>query len=548
MSRSLLTVSLLVLACGAPDAAEETSAREDGTRSPAAVAASDGELGAVDFRASCAPGVREDFDAAVALLHHMMYQQARGAFEAIAEQDPGCAMAHWGVAVTLFHPLWPDRPGPAVWQRGRESLQRAREIGVGSDRERALLRAAEAFFRDPGADEWWPRIERWADALERAHRERPDDLEIASFHGLALLAVGQTADDRRAYNARAADVLEDVHDRQPLHPGAIHYTIHADDAAGRAGEHLEVVEQYSEIAPSVPHALHMPSHIYVRLGDWPAVVEWNRRSADAALEASAEDSVSYHYLHALDYSLYGHLQQGADARGDRTLRRALSAGPYREDFISAFHLAIMPARYAIERRAWDEATRLEPGEPGYLEWGRYDWPRALSWFARGMGEVMTGDVTKARDAEARMRVLRDRAEEAGETGFATYIEVDRLILAGRIALAAGDDGAAVARTEEAAELERTVEKHPVTPGALLPPHEALGDLLTELERPADALAAYEAGLEVWPRRYRSLLGAARAAVALGQTETAREYYGRLLETAGGSSRAGVREAREFVGA
>lgn len=548
MLRKLLAASVLVLACGPPNGGDEPEARSDG--GGAAEAASEvavEDLGEVDFRASCSDDVRDDFDGAVALLHHMMYEEARGAFESVAEDDPGCAMAHWGVAMTLFHPLWPDRPDAGARQRGGEALQRARELGPGTERERALLRAAEAFFQDPEVDEWWPRIERWADALDDAYEERPDDLEVATFHGLAVLAAGQTADDRLARNARAAEILTEVHEREPLHPGALHYTIHADDATGRADEHPDVVARYREIAPSVPHALHMPSHIYVRRGDWPEVVEWNRRSAEAALERGGDGPVSLHHVHALDYQLYGLLQQGDDARAEEVLEESLSTGPYQEDFISAYHLAVMPARHAVERRSWEEAARLRPDEPDHLAWDRYPWPRALSWFARGMGAVMEGETSEAEAAEARMRELRDRAEEAGEGTFATYIEVDRLVLAGRIAWAEGDEEEAVARTEEAAELERTVEKHPVTPGALLPPYEALGDLLLELDRPGDALAAYEAGLEVWPERYRSLLGAARAARAAGDEERAREHYGRLLEVAGESPRSGVREAREAVG-
>lgn len=534
----LILLSLLVVGCGAPDQAEAPADREGPD-----------DYGSVDFRASCAPEVVEDFDRAVALLHHMMYQEARGAFEAIAQRDSGCAMAHWGVAMTLFQPLWPARPGLEDRERGWEAVQRAKEIGPDTDRERALLTAAEAFFQDPERDEWWPRIERWAGAVEAAHEERPDDIETAALYGLSLLAVGQTADDQLAHNARAAEVLAEIHERDPRHPGAIHYTIHADDATGRADEDLELVASYAEIAPSVPHALHMPSHIYVRLGDWPKVIEWNRRSAEAALEHPAGDRVSLHHVHALDYNLYGLLQQGDDAGAEAVLEDALSTGPYQEDFVAAFHLAVMPARYAVERRAWEEAARLQPREPDYLAWERYAWPQALSWFARGMGAVMTGEVAAASDAEARMRELRDGAEEAGERQFATYIEVDRLILDGRIAWAEGEEAAAMARMEEAVELERTVQKHPVTPGALLPAYEALGDLLRDLDRPGDALAAYEASLEVWPERFRSIQGAARAAAAAGEDEEARKYAAALLRLAGETStRPEVREAEEMVAA
>lgn len=544
----LVVMSLLLVACSPSEDTDASMAGEGEAELPATGTPAAGEeLGAVDFRASCSADVAQEVDQAVAFLHHMMYQEARGLFEAIAEEEPGCATAHWGVAMTLFQPLWPARPGVEDRQRGWEAVQRARELEPGTERERALLRAAEAFFRDPGADEWWPRIERWAAALEEAYQERPDDLEITAFHGLGLLAAGQTADDRLAHNARAADVLQDVLERQPLHPGAIHYTIHADDARGRASEHLEVVDTYSEIAPSVPHALHMPSHIYVRRGDWPGVIEWNRRSADAALDHPAGERISLHHAHALDYMLYGHLQRADDGSAGEVLNELRSTGPYQDGFVSAFHLAIMPARYAVERRAWDEAAALEPRARAEVTWDDYAWPLALTWLARGVGAVETGDLAGAREAEARMTELGDRMEEAGEGEFATNIEMDRLILSGRIALAEGDEEAAVTRMEEAAALEGTVEKNPVTPGALLPPHEALGDLLLELDRPAEALVAYETSLEVWPRRYRTLLGAARAASAAGDEEKARDFYTTLLEvTVDDSDRPGVAEARAFV--
>ncbi len=513
-------------------------------------AADASELGSVDFDVSCDPAVRDDFDRAVALLHHMMYEESRGAFDEIARRDPECAMARWGIATTLFQPLWPARPDAEARRRGWEAVREARALGSGSEREDALLAATGAFFRDPAADEWWPRIERWAEAMEEAYREWPDDDDVAAFYALSVLAAGQTAEDQLAHNARAAEILGEVHERNPRHPGAIHYTIHADDAGGRASENLSVVESYGEIAPSVPHALHMPTHIYVRLGDWREVIEWNRRSADAALERTAGDRVSLHHVHALDYLLYAHLQRGEDERAAEVLRDQLGGVDrrYQEDFISAFHLAVIPARYALERRAWDEAARITPREPGYLQWDRYLWPEALSWFARGLGAVHSGDLAGAREAEARMDELRRRARDAGEGRFATYIDVDRLILSGWIAHAEGESRVAVERIREATELEGTVEKHPVTPGALLPPYEALGDLLMELDRPAEALSAYQASLEIWPGRYHSVLGAARAARASGDDDLARERYAALLEVVGDadSPRPGVREAEAAV--
>jgi tetratricopeptide (TPR) repeat protein len=514
------------------------------------------EVGAVDFRVSCAPAVRAGFDRGVALLHHMMYEGARSAFEDAARRDPRCAMAHWGVAMTLFHPMW-ARPTLHELRRGAEAVQQARALAPGgaglSARERALLSAAEAFYREPAADEWWPRLERWSAALAEAHRAMPADVEVGAFYALSRLATGPQAGQRRmAQHADAARVLLRIHERHPTHPGAIHYIIHANDVAGRADSSLAVVRSYERIAPSVPHALHMPTHIFVRLGQWPEVIEWNRKSADAALRHPADDRISLHHVHALDYLLYAHLQRGDDARAravlEEGLRQAGGARRYQDDFAVAYHLAAMPARLVVERGDWKAAAALVPRTPGYLSWQRYPWAEAVSWAARGIGAAKGGDLAAAREAEARLRALRDTATAAGEKNFATYIEIDRGVLDGAIALAAGDTAGAVERLRAAAALEGTVQKHPVTPGAVLPPSESLGALLLAAGRPAEALTAFEASLATWPGRFNGLLGAARAARAAGNGARARVHYAALLELVGGdgAEQPAVAEARTFT--
>lgn len=505
------------------------------------------DLGAVDFAVSCDPGVRADFDESLALMHHMMYEQARAGFEAVAGRDPDCGMAYWGVAMTHFHPLWHPMDQAAL-DAGRAALERARAAGVGSAREEALLAATEALMADDGMG-WWGRLDAWAGAMQRARAEHPDDEDVAALYALSQLAAGQAADDRMAYNERAAEVLLAVHERVPTHPGASHYTIHANDVTGRAGESLDIVRGYDDIAPSVPHALHMPTHIYVRLGDWPEVIDWNRRSADAALDYPAGDRVSLHWIHALDYLVYAYLQQANDAAARAVLEDMRDGGRLQENFASAFHLATIPARYAVERRDWKAAAAIEPRSPAYIEWDRSPWPEALSWFARGLGAAHTDEVEAAVRAESRMAELRDRAEAEGQQDHARYIEIDRLVLAGAIAQARGRTDEAIGHMRGAVELETTIEKHPVSPGALLPPAEALGDLLLEVDRPAEALAAYERSLDTWPARYHSLLGAARAARAAGDAGTAAAHYRTLLDVVdrAAAEREGVEEALRNVG-
>ncbi len=386
--------------------------------------------------------------------------------------------------------------------------------------------------------------------MNRAHAARPDDIETAALYALSQLAAAQVAPDRMAYHGRAAEVLLGIYEREPTHPGAIHYTIHSNDVDARAGESIEVIRSCSGIAPAVPHALHMPTHIFVRLGAWPEVIEWNLKSAAAALEFPAADGISHHYPHALDYLVYAHLQRGEDDKA-RAIVEGVSEQeePFQGTFVSAFHLASIPARYAVERRAWDEARAITPGTPASVAWERFWWAESLSWFARGLGASHGGDAGETERAEGRMMALRDAARAGGEEGFAEYIEVDRLVLAAWRAHSAGQSERALERAREAVELEATTQKHPITPGALYPSQEALGDLLLELERPQEALAAYEGSLVAWPGRFNSLVGAARAARAAGLDDQAREHYRVLLETSSGadSGRPALAEARRFLG-
>ncbi len=536
LRRFALVVAALV-ACAGPEAEQAAHKHNEAA------------LGAVHFHVSCSADVSANFDRAVALLHHMQYEESRAAFERIAEADPGCGMAHWGIAMTLFQPLWPERPEPKALRRGWKETRRAEELGTGADREADLVTAAGAFFRDPESAEWWTRIHRWSEAMNRASAARPDDIETAAFYALSQLAVGQVAPDRMAYHGRAAEVLLGIYEREPTHPGAIHYTIHANDVDTQAGESLGVVRSYGDIAPEVPHALHMPTHIFVRLGEWPEVIEWNLKSAAAALRFPADDGISHHYLHALDYLVYAYLQRGEDERV-RAIIDEVSAreDPFQGTFISAFHLAAMPARYAVERRAWDEARVVTPGTPASVAWERFWWAESLSWFARGLGALHAGDAGETDRAERRMSELRNAARAAGEEGFATYIEVDRLVLAAWRARVAGEGERALDLAREAVRLEATTQKHPVTPGALYPAQETLGDLLLDLERPREALSAYEGSLATWPGRFNSLVGAARAARAAGLDDQAREHYRALLEISSGedSRRPALAEAQRFL--
>ncbi len=507
-------------------------------------------LGRVEFPVSCSVQAQAEFNRAAALLHHMTYPQAREAFRRVAATDPGCAMAQWGVAMTLFQPLWPTRPGPEALQQGWEAVQKAKALQPPTEREQLFVAAAEAFFLDPASPDYWLRIRRWEQASEKLFAAFPDDPEAAAFYALAHLAVAPADATSRAYSDRAAKILLRVYEQNPDHPGAMHYLVHANDAPGRERESLEITRKYETAAPNNPHALHMPTHIHTRLGDWNAVIRGNLRAADAALAHPAGDHGQFvwdEFPHAIEYLVYAYLQQGADENAAGQLKRLRATDHLEPTFKTAFHLASTQARYALERGAWEEAARIVPREPATLDWDRFAWPEAIAQFAHGLGAIHMDRIAEAIASGERLEVLEYAAAKAGENLFALNIKVLRLKLNAWIAHVKGQKDSSIALMREAAELEASTPKHAVTPGPTLPAHELLGDLLMDLDRPAEALAAYERSMELHPKRFNSLLGAARAARVLGDKPRARAFYQELLEVAeGGTRQPALMEARSFV--
>jgi tetratricopeptide (TPR) repeat protein len=508
-------------------------------------------LGTVDFPISCAEPAQVEFNRAVALLHHMTYPRAREAFEQTATLDAGCAMAHWGIAMTLFQPLWPTRPGPQELRRGWEAVQKAQTLRPPTKRERLLVDVGAAFFREPEATDYWQRLLRWEKAMGQVYAAFPDDPEVAVFYALAHLAVAPSdAAVSRAHSERAAGILLAVYQRNADHPGAMHYLVHANDTPGRERESLAITRKYETAAPRNPHALHMPTHIYTRLGDWEAVIDGNLRAAEAALEHPAGDRGQFvwdEFPHAIEYLVYAYLQNGADQEAAAQLERLQTTARLQPTFKTAFHLASTRARYALERRAWSEAISLVPREPPTLDWDRFMWPEAVTWFARGLGAAHEGKVGEAQAAADRLDVLEVAAGRAGEDLFARNIRILRLAVSAWRANAAQDTASSVTLMREAADLERATPKHAVTPGPTLPAYELLGDLFMEQGRPVDALAAYKQSLSLYPRRFNGLLGAARAAQASGDESLARAFYQELLEVAKRSTRESVlEEAPTFV--
>jgi tetratricopeptide (TPR) repeat protein len=378
----------------------------------------------------------------------------------------------------------------------------------------------------------------------------PDDPEAAAFYALAHLATAPSDTISRTHSDRAAEILLRLYERNPDHPGAMHYLVHANDVPGRERESLEITRKYEAVAPRNPHALHMPTHIYTRLGDWDAVVRGNLRAAEAALEYPAGDHGEFiwdEFPHAIEYLVYAYLQQGADAEAAAQLQRLHGTARLEPTFKTAFHLASTQARYTLERHAWNEAALLVPRAPATVDWDRFSWPEAIARFARGVGAAHLGEVNEARAAGERLEELEIATREAGEELFARNIRVLRLELNAWLAHAAGQGESSVALMREAVELEAATPKHAVTPGPILPAYELLGDLLMQQKQAAEALAAYRMSLEHYPGRFNSLLGAARAAAALGDAALAVSYYQELLEVAdGGTRQPALKEAQNYV--
>lgn len=507
-------------------------------------------LGTVSFGTSCDPSVGDDFNRAVALLHHMTYPVAQAAFRAVRERDPACAIAYWGEAMTLFQPLWPTRPSTSDLERGWELMLSARAQGTGTPRENLFLAAGEAFFDPDGDPDYWTRIERWVEATTAVYTAYPDDLEAAVFFALANLAQSALSGDPAATNARSAEVLTGVLAAESTHPGAVHYTIHANDLSGRERESLGVVRSYGEIAPQNPHALHMPTHIFVRLGEWSESIDWNLRAAEAALVQRVGPSEEYvwdEYPHAVEYLIYAYLQQGDDWAALRLIEALGDVPDLQPSFKTAFHIASTGARFTLERQEWEAASRLQVRQPTTLDWDRFPWPEAVVWYARGMGAAHMAEESTVEESLVALARLSNKASESGEPYFATQIRILELELQGWHALVRDDSGGAIELLTAALALENAIPKHPVTPGATLPAGELLGDAYLALGDAELARDAYSASNDRIPGRLNSLLGLARASVALDDPTSAHAYYSEILSrTTASSDRAGVVEARAFT--
>lgn len=488
----------------------------------------DQQYGEVDFPTSCSDEAQEAFDTGIALLHHMMYEQAAGHFSAAAEADASCAMAHWGIAMTQLRPLWAP-PTEQEFEKGRSAVERAKALEAPTDREQQYVDAIATYYETAEDATHREGIQAWEEAQKDLHEAFPDDVDATAFYALSHLATAPPEDDTYAHQRRAGALLEALFDEAPEHPGLFHYLIHAYDNPVLAEEAIEVAREYDKLAPEVPHALHMPTHIFVRLGIWSDVIEWNRRSADAALRQSPEEYTSLHHVHALDYMVYAYLQRGQDQKAKEALQEILEVDTYQPHPASAYGIAAAKARLALERRQWGEAAELPLRVHDTYPWDNFPEHEAITYWARGLGAAKAGDLDAARAAVQTLEDLHQRTLEKGEDYWATLVDVRATTISAWITYAEGDYDRALTLMRDAADLEDSVDKHPITPSEVLPARELLGDMLRALDRPEQAIEAYEAALDVSPNRFNSLYGAGRAAEQAGQDDVAKTFYGTLAE-------------------
>jgi tetratricopeptide (TPR) repeat protein len=516
------------------------------------------QLGTIRFEVSGNDAARDHVLRGVKLLHHMTYVEAEREFSAAIKADPECVLAYWGRAMTLVHPVWNDEPTAAELKRGWDDVQAGLARKPKTAREKAYLATTEEYFRDAATREHRARLEAIDMAWMRTAAEFPDDLDAAAFS--ALFSLGPVRylpkDKSHRIQLAAGALAQKVLAKIPDHPGAQHYKIHAYDFPLLADRALEVCDNYGNLAPGVPHALHMPTHIYTRRGLWAKSIEFNRRSADAARKAGeSTGGTNINYAHALDYLVYAYLQRGQYREAD-AIRQRLAAlpGPFAKLNSSgmAFAFAAIPARYALERHAWAEAAALELRQPASFPWSdAFPQCDSMGYFARALGAARTGKLDVARSAIAELEKLHGRLEAAQRTSYWTsQAETQLLSARGWVALKEGNANEAIALLRRAAELEAAVDKEAVTPGEVLPAGELLGDLLAEVGQHREALAAYEAMLELTPNRFNSVHGAAVSAERSGDAAKAAKYYAAVVELAvdadAGVER--VEQARRFLAA
>ena len=507
-------------------------------------------LGTVQFNTSCSAQAQPQFNRGVALLHSFWFEAAIGQFQATAKNDPKCAMAHWGIALSLWGNPFAPKPHHTdkTVQEAWASVRMAADLGAGTEREMAYVGAVTELWRDAGTRQARARLIAYTRAMELVATQYAEDREAAIFYALALAASASPTDKTYANQLKAGALLEKIFPEQPDHPGVAHYIIHSYDVPPLAPKALDAASRYAKIAPSASHALHMPSHTFTRVGYWQDSIDTNIASAKAA----KKEGCTAEELHAMDYQIYAYLQSGQDVAAKRMVD-ALPSVVSRLDpqalcgaapgSAGLFAAAAIPARYALERRVWAEAAVLE------VRTSAFAYADAPAHFARALGMARTGQVAAAQREISQLEALGAKLTAENDTYWAGQVDIQRQVAAAWVAHAEGRTGQALDLMRKAADAEGATEKSAITPGPFAPAGELLAELLVEANQPAEALASFEAMLKKEPNRFRALYGAARAAESAGDREKAAEYYRKLLDIcarAGMPARAELQHATKFI--
>ncbi len=530
----LLFVSLVTFA-GFADDDQDHQHHEDLTET---------QLGTVHFPISCATSVQKPFARGVALLHSFWYEEAEKEFVQIAKNEPNCAMAHWGVAMSLWHQLW-NEPDAKVIARGLDEVNAAKKLAQkASPRENAYIAAIAAFYSDSQKLDHAARAKAYSDAMKKVYESYPDDHEAATFYALSLLASEPHNDETFANRKEAAAILEKLFATEPDHPGVAHYLIHAYDTPSLAQLGIPAARRYAQVAPASPHALHMPSHIFARVGLWQDDINSNLASVAATRKTAAMGMGGEgHQFHAMDFLVYAYLQSGREADAQKIIDEVKAMPPMHDMYgmgydPRTFALSAFPAIYDLELRHWTDAAALTPVE------GAPTGDHAITYWARAIGAARSGNFAQAHKDLEQIENVRQKLLAEKKTDPAEAVAQDYQEAAAWVAHAEGKDDEAIASLRTLADRNDKLGDEPES----IPAREMLADLLLEAKRPQQALAEYQTDLKLNPNRFNGLYGAARSAEAAGKQSEATEYYAMLVKVCDGcnSTRPELNRAKELL--
>lgn len=512
---------------------------------------SDKQFGSVEFATSCSRKVKKDFDLAIALLHSFEYDEAEKVFAKIIVEEPGCAMAYWGIAMCNYHQLWPSPPTQEELEKGLKAVTIAQELTQKTERESDYIDAIAAFYKDNNKLDHRTRSLNLEKAMERIYRKYPTDKETAIFYALALNGAADPTDQSFSKQRKAGAILTALHPNEPNHPGIVHYIIHTYDYPELAALALPAARKYASIAPSSAHAQHMPSHIFTRLGLWQECIQSNLESTESAKCYAENAGIKGHWdeeLHGMDYLVYAYLQKGQNQQAKqqydylKTIQQV-----YPVNFKDAYAFAAIPSRYVLENKMWKDAASLQI-HPIDFPWYQFPWQKAIIHFARLLGSVHTANLTSAKVELDTLQKLYNTLTKQKDLYKANQVKTQIKTAEAWILFKEGKNNEALKFMNVAAEMEDSTEKSPVTPGEVIPARELLGDMLLQMNKPVEALKEYEADLKKHPNRFNGLYGAGSAAERSNDLKKASFYYQQLLNVANSteSNRPELKKARMFV--